>query len=139
MALSNAWSPFILTCKNISVSLVPIPNTPFSFCGLLKPISPVSCKGFTEIIVAPLDLAFLQSRQHTRVIGSWVLTDNHNHFCFVKIFQLYRSFANTNSLCQCKGGRSWHILEQSGKLLVPYSFANNWYRKAASLLVRPEV
>ncbi len=34
---------------------------------------------------------------------------------------------------------SWHMLEQSGKLLVPYIRAKSWYRKAASLLVRPEV
>ena len=31
---------------------------------------------------------------------------------------------------------SWqHILEQSGILLVPNSFANNWYTNEASLLV----
>ncbi len=34
---------------------------------------------------------------------------------------------------------SWHMLEQSGKLLVPNWRTNSWYRKAASLLVRPEV
>ena len=34
---------------------------------------------------------------------------------------------------------SWHMLEQSGKLLVPYWRTNSWYRNAASLLVRPEV
>ncbi len=34
---------------------------------------------------------------------------------------------------------SWHMFEQSGKLLVPYSRTNSWYRNAASLEVRPEV
>ena len=34
---------------------------------------------------------------------------------------------------------SWHMLEQSGRLFVPYARANNWYRNAASLDVRPEV
>ena len=34
---------------------------------------------------------------------------------------------------------SWHMLEQSGRLFVPNSRANSWYRNAASLLVRPEV
>ena len=34
---------------------------------------------------------------------------------------------------------SWHMFEQSGRLLVPRRRASNWYRKAASLLVRPEV
>jgi hypothetical protein len=33
---------------------------------------------------------------------------------------------------------SWHMFEQSGKLLQPYSRANSWYRKAASLEARPE-
>ena len=34
---------------------------------------------------------------------------------------------------------SWHKFEQSGKLLVPNSRTISWYRKAASLEVRPEV
>ncbi|MNJ51328.1 hypothetical protein D3C77_466280 [compost metagenome] len=34
---------------------------------------------------------------------------------------------------------SWHMFEQSGKLLVPKARTNNWYRYAASLLARPEV
>ena len=34
---------------------------------------------------------------------------------------------------------SWHMFEQSGKLLVPYSRAKIWNRKAASLEARPEV
>ncbi len=34
---------------------------------------------------------------------------------------------------------SWHMFEQSGRLLVPSCRAKSWYRKAASLLVRPEV
>ena len=34
---------------------------------------------------------------------------------------------------------SWHMLEQSGRLLVPNCLTNNWYRKAVSLAVRPEV
>ena len=34
---------------------------------------------------------------------------------------------------------SWHMLEQSGKLFVPYRRAISWYKKAASLLARPDV
>jgi hypothetical protein len=34
---------------------------------------------------------------------------------------------------------SWHMLEQSGKLLVPNSRTNTEYRNAASFEVRPEV
>ena len=34
---------------------------------------------------------------------------------------------------------SWHMFEQSGRLLVPKLRTINWYRNAASLLVRPEV
>ncbi len=34
---------------------------------------------------------------------------------------------------------SWHMFEQSGRLLVPQARTNAWYRNAASLLVRPEV
>ena len=34
---------------------------------------------------------------------------------------------------------SWHMFEQSGRLLVPKPRASSWYRNAASLLVRPEV
>jgi hypothetical protein len=34
---------------------------------------------------------------------------------------------------------SWHMLEQSGRLLVPSPRTSSWYRKAASFEVRPEV
>ena len=34
---------------------------------------------------------------------------------------------------------SWHMLEQSGRLLVPRARANSWYMNAVSLAVRPEV
>ena len=34
---------------------------------------------------------------------------------------------------------SWHMFEQSGRLFVPNARANSWYKKAASLLVRPDV
>ena len=34
---------------------------------------------------------------------------------------------------------SWHMFEQSGKLLVPSSRANSWYRYAASFDARPDV
>jgi len=34
---------------------------------------------------------------------------------------------------------SWHMFEQSGKLLVPYSRTKIWNRNAASFEVRPEV
>ena len=34
---------------------------------------------------------------------------------------------------------SWHMFEQSGRLLVPNARTSSWYRNAASLLVRPEV
>ncbi|SCG05200.1 hypothetical protein GA0115255_119963, partial [Streptomyces sp. Ncost-T6T-2b] len=33
---------------------------------------------------------------------------------------------------------SWHMLEQSGRLFVPYARANSWRRNAASLLSRPD-
>ena len=34
---------------------------------------------------------------------------------------------------------SWHMFEQSGRLLVPYARTKSWYRNAASFEVRPEV
>jgi hypothetical protein len=34
---------------------------------------------------------------------------------------------------------SWHMFEQSGRLLVPNSRTQSWYRNVASLLSRPEV
>jgi hypothetical protein len=34
---------------------------------------------------------------------------------------------------------SWHMLEQSGRLLVPSPRTSSWYANAASLEVRPEV
>ncbi len=34
---------------------------------------------------------------------------------------------------------SWHMFEQSGRLLVPKARTNSWYANAASLEVRPDV
>ena len=34
---------------------------------------------------------------------------------------------------------SWHILEQSGRLLVPKARTKSWKRNAVSLLARPDV
>ncbi|MNL67453.1 hypothetical protein D3C87_1920400 [compost metagenome] len=58
MALINAKSPLIFTCRKMSVNVGLMPSTPATVCGLLKPIRPVSGNGLMEMMVAPFAFAF---------------------------------------------------------------------------------
>jgi hypothetical protein len=44
-----------------------------------------------------------------------------------------------SAACRARPLASWHMFEQSGRLLVPNSRTHSWYRNVASLLSRPEV
>jgi hypothetical protein len=57
----------------------------------------------------------------------------------LEVVQRDRALADAHRCGRPRLVASWHMFEQSGKLLVPYMRTNSWYRKAASLLARPEV
>jgi hypothetical protein len=92
---------------------VPIPSIPFSCCGLLKPMRPVSGSGFIEIISAPLAFAFA---------AQWAFADGWcRGFARVLILlRLRKGHRVWQSLCQCLKDSvratpllSWHMLLQS--------------------------
>ena len=112
---------------------------PRGTCGFLKRSSPASGSGLTATIFAPWRLASSSAES----IRGWLVPG----FCpTTKI----RSAAWTSSSVtlplpipivsvSAEPEDSWHMFEQSGRLLVPNARTSNWYRNAASLLVRPEV
>lgn len=118
---------------------MPAPTSPDAFCGLRKRSRPASGSGLTVTIVAPPRLAFSSADS----IRGWLVPG----FCPATMINSAwcRSSSSTLPLptpsvsVSAEPDDSWHMLEQSGRLLVPNSRAKSWKRKAASLLVRPEV
>ncbi|CAM5552903.1 hypothetical protein SFIMM107S_03805 [Streptomyces griseus] len=112
---------------------------PCGVWGFLNRSMPASGSGFTETIFAPDFLAFsrAESIRGWLVPGFWPATMIRSAW--------WRSSSETLPLpmpivsVSAEPDDSWHMLEQSGRLLVPNSRAKSWSRNAASLLVRPEV
>ena len=111
---------------NSSAIGIPCPITPFTFCGSLNRINPASGSGFTAMILAPLAFAF----SSTVSIRGW----------FVPGFwpaMMMRSAAPTSATVtdplpipiaslSAAPDDSWHMLEQSGRLLVPKLRTISW-------------
>jgi hypothetical protein len=118
---------------------VPLPTTPRGFCGFLNRTRPASRSGLIARIVAPR--RFASSRALS--IRGWLVPG----FCP----------ATTISSAEWTSSRlteplpmpitsasptevdSWHMFEQSGRLLVPYARTNSWKANAASFDTLPEV
>ncbi len=134
----RAWSPPMRIWRNRSLRAVPL-SMPCGVCGFLKRSRPASGSGFTEMIFAPADLACSRAES----IRGWLVPG----FCPAMMIRSawWRSSRDTEPLptpivsVSAEPEDSWHMLEQSGRLLVPNSRAKSWRRNAASLLVRPEV
>ena len=47
----------------------------------------------------------MQRAHHARMVGSWVVTDGNNQFCFIKVVQRHRAFADADRLRQTDAGR----------------------------------
>ena len=139
----NAWnsarSPLIRTGRWRSASWTPEPTHPRGRCGFLNPTSPASFSGLMAMILAPRPLASSSADS----IRGWLVPG----FWPAKIssFAAWTSSRVTLALpmpidsASAMLVDSWHMLEQSGRLLVPYARTNSWYANAASLDVRPEV
>ena len=139
IAWKRARSPLTFTGRCRSAIAVPCPMTPLGFCGFLNLTSPASRSGLIEMIFAPFCLAIsrAESMRGWLVPGFWpamTMTD-----------AVWTSSSVTLPLpipivsVSAEPEDSWHMFEQSGRLLVPNARTSNWYRNAASLLVRPEV
>jgi hypothetical protein len=73
------------------------------------------------------------------MVGSGIVADGDHQLGLVKVIEETVPLPMPIDCGRPTLVDSWHMLEQSGKLLVPYSRANSWNRKAASLEARPEV
>ncbi len=98
---------------------------PLTFCGLSKRISPVSGNGLTATIRAPRSLAFSRALS----IRGWLVPG----FCPAMTMSSasWMSCRLTDPLpmpmlsASATDVDSWHMFEQSGRLLVPKARANS--------------
>ncbi len=119
MAWKSARSPLIRTGRCRSAISTPLPTTPRGFCGFLNRTSPASFSGLIAMILAPFFFAISSALS----IRGWLVPG----FCP----------AMTSRSASCTSSKltealpipitsarpievdSWHMFEQSGRLLVP--------------------
>ena len=72
-------------------------------------------------------LGLLQGGEHARVVGARVLPGDDDQVGLVEVLQQDAALADADGLGQsAEPEDSWHMLEQSGRLLVPNSRAKSW-------------
>jgi hypothetical protein len=112
-------SPPRRICTNSSAIGIPCPTTPFTFCGSLNRINPASGSGLTAMILAPLAFAFssTESIRGWLVPGFWpaMMIKSASVTSSTVTDPLPIPIASINAAPD----DSWHILLQSGRLLVP--------------------
>ena len=105
---------------------MPRPTMPRGFCGFLNRTRPASRNGLTAMIFAPPSLAFssADSMRGWLVPGFWPATMISS--------AVSTSCNDTEPLpmpivsASATEVDSWHMLEQSGRLLVPNARAKSW-------------
>ena len=105
---------------------MPGPTTPLGVCGFLNRISPASGSGLIERILAPFCLA-ISSAESIRgwlVPGFWPLTTISLASCTSS--RLTEPLPMPMFSARATEVDSWHMFEQSGRLLVPKARANSW-------------
>ncbi len=127
IAWKRARSPLIRTWRKRSASSVPRPSMPDGRCGLRKRISPASGSGLIATIRAPRRLRLLERAQHARVVGAGVLADDQQQVG-VRRCPRARPMPLPMPIVSVRAQPldSWHMFEQSGRLLVPKLRANSW-------------
>ncbi len=60
------------------------------------------------------------------MVGARVLAEDEDRVGVFEIFQRDRALADADLRPHALPLGSWHMLEQSGKLFVPYSRTNSW-------------
>ena len=117
---NSARSPLTRTGRNRSASSVPWPAGRAAFCGFLNRISPASGSGLTATIVAPRCLASSSADEHPRVVGARVLPDDHDQVGVVEMSSRVTVPLPIPIVSVSAAPLdSWHMFEQSGRLLVP--------------------
>ena len=105
---------------------MPIPLSPRGVCGLRKRSSPASGSGLIARIFAPFFFAFSSavSIRGWLVPGFWPLitirSASYTSWRWTVALPIPIASASAIEV------DSWHMLEQSGRLLVPKARANSW-------------
>ena len=86
---------------------------------VVEPHSPASRSGLIETILAPLLLGLLQRGEHPRVVGAGVLADDHDQLGVVDVLEVTAPLPMPIDSASAAPVDSWHMFEQSGRLLVP--------------------
>ncbi len=137
--LNSATSPLTRTGRNREAIAVPRPSSDSGSCGFLKRIIPVSGSGLTLTILQPLRAAFCSSvsMRGWQVPGFCPMTKMLSACAKSSIFTV--ALPTPIVSVRPRPLDSWHMFEQSGRLLVPNWRAKRPYMNAASLLARPDV
>ena len=122
----RARSPLTRTCRKRSASSRPRPRMPRRRWGFLKRIRPASGSGLTAMIRAPRSFA----RSRAVSIRGWLVPG----FCPTTIRRSAASMSSSDTeplptpmvSVRATPLDSWHMFEQSGRLLVPKRRASSW-------------
>ena len=105
---------------------MPRPTTPRGVCGFLNRTSPASRSGLIETILAPFFLA-ISSAESIRgwlVPGFWpAITISSAVWTSSRVTEPLPMPITSASATEVD---SWHMFEQSGRLLVPSARAKSW-------------
>ena len=125
-AWNSARSPLIRTGRCRSAIPVPCPTTPLAFCGFLNRTSPASFSGLIAMIFAPFFLAISSavSIRGWLVPGFWpAMTISSAWWTSSKVTDALPMPITSASPTEVD---SWHMFEQSGRLLVPKARTKSW-------------
>ncbi len=117
--LKSATSPFTRTGRNRQAIAVPGPSSDSGSCGFLNRIIPVSGSGLTLTILQPLRAAFCSSvsMRGWQVPGFWPMTKMLSAWLKSSILTVDLPMPIVS--VSPAPLDSWHMFEQSGRLLVP--------------------
>ena len=106
---------------------VPLPSQPQNFWGWMKDFRPVSSSGLRLMIRAPRwRFASCRAGQHAGVVGARVLAADQDQSACRKSSRVTAPLPMPITSFSATPLDSWHMLEQSGRLLVPNARTNSW-------------
>ena len=125
-AWNSARSPHTRTGRCRSASSVPTPDSPRGVWGLRNRARPASASGLTAMIVAPRRFAISSalSMRGWLVPGFWPTMRMSSALWTSSRLTLPLPMPMTSA--RATDVDSWHMFEQSGRLLVPNARTNSW-------------
>ena len=97
---------------------MPRPRAARASAGCLNRISPASGSGLIATMRAPA-LGLLERREHARVVGARVLADDEDQVGLREVVERHVPLPTPIVSPERTPLDSWHMFEQSGRLLVP--------------------